>query len=396
MCFVGFTYAPIFGAAGLPLAGAMALPVSALYLLTLWFNRKGYFFLARLWIIASFNLGIAIFAVMLGEISGIHLGVLIVVCLAFLLFTSWRDALLVASIPALSFVGITWVQRVVEPFQKIEPTSGYWLRTLIGATTIALIAAILAYWRLRINRLEEEQRRLIRRRENLLSILSHDIRSPLTVTLATLDAMKSKVPMSAEKMERRLSLARESVIRIERLLGSIRSLLAAQSGKVEMRRDACVLEQLIAELCILYHDNLARKDLRLEVENKLQHSCKILGDPDLLVLSVFGNLLSNAIKFSPRGRSIHICLQLKDEGVCVTVKDEGLGISAELLPHLFSDEHPTTRKGTENEEGTGFGLPLAAEIVKLHGGTIVVESPVKSGEFPGAAFHVTLPEACVA
>ena len=103
------------------------------------------------------------------------------------------------------------------------------------------------------------------------------------------------------------------------------------------------------------------------------------------------NLLSNAMKYTPRGGRISILLKDKSithEGTSVKFCDNGVGIPEEKQRELFTAAEIESTPGTENEKGTGFGLKLCYELVKINGGTMTVES--REGE--GTCFTITLPE----
>ena len=112
-------------------------------------------------------------------------------------------------------------------------------------------------------------------------------------------------------------------------------------------------------------------------------------DKDLIDI-IIRNLLSNAVKYTPRGGRISILLKDKSivgEGIMLKICDNGIGIPESKQKEMFSEQEVESTPGTENEKGTGLGLKLCQELVKINNGTIAVES--KQGE--GTCFVITFP-----
>tara|TARA_Y100001935_G_scaffold238369_1_gene224760 strand:- start:101292 stop:101609 length:318 start_codon:yes stop_codon:yes gene_type:complete len=102
---------------------------------------------------------------------------------------------------------------------------------------------------------------------------------------------------------------------------------------------------------------------------------------------VIRNFVSNAIKFSPRDSIIELKSESNEKEWSLAVKDHGMGMSEEVLHNLFDPVHHPSKRGTNNEKGTGLGLRLVKKLVEMHNGRIVVSS--KEGE--EAIFKVVLP-----
>jgi signal transduction histidine kinase len=122
--------------------------------------------------------------------------------------------------------------------------------------------------------------------------------------------------------------------------------------------------------------------LRLELEEALP---LIDGDRDRLT-QVITNLVSNAVKYSPRGSDVTVASSVRDGAVHVTVTDRGFGIAASDLERIFEPYVRVGSSASRDIQGTGLGLPIAREIVRLHGGRMWV----KSVEGEGSRFHFTL------
>ena len=117
------------------------------------------------------------------------------------------------------------------------------------------------------------------------------------------------------------------------------------------------------------------------------------GDPAMAqgdaarLMQIVRNLVSNALKYSPRRSTVHVSLKRHDGLILLAVQDEGPGIPAEHMPHLFRPFSRLATKTTGGESSHGLGLSIAHDLVKLHGGRIVVDSPPGRG----ATFTIELP-----
>jgi signal transduction histidine kinase len=110
-------------------------------------------------------------------------------------------------------------------------------------------------------------------------------------------------------------------------------------------------------------------------------------DPNGL-LTIIRNLINNAIKFTARGGAVRFSASTLEDRVTLTVSDDGIGIASEELPNLFELSETISHRGTEGEKGTGLGLHLVRELVKINQGTISVEST----QAQGSVFSVVFPK----
>ncbi|MCY3021142.1 MAG: HAMP domain-containing sensor histidine kinase, partial [Planctomycetota bacterium] len=149
--------------------------------------------------------------------------------------------------------------------------------------------------------------------------------------------------------------------------------------------DRTSINQLLADLLRVYEQQYATTSIRI-VKTFDSRAPQVAGDPDQMQ-EVFLNLISNAWQAMPKGGTIEIITEQKDEWVAVTVRDSGIGIKKDDLKKIFDPFFTTKPLG----KGTGLGLPIASSIVTRCGGTIKVESE----EGQGATFVVRLPLAGV-
>jgi PAS domain S-box-containing protein len=226
---------------------------------------------------------------------------------------------------------------------------------------------------------EDALRRAVHARDELLGIVAHDVRTPLSGILLQLDLLQA-LPQ-AERGDDRLAAIRRQALRIDRLIEDLLDLARIDDGGLSIRNASTPAHEILVEA--------------LEAGRALGTSRAIalsLTAPDELpevwtdrerVLQVFENLIANAIKFTPPGGRVELGGKHDDGQVQFWVSDTGVGISAENLPHLF-DRFWQVNRG--DRRGAGLGLAIVKGIVASLGGRVWVESRPGAG----STFHFTL------
>ncbi|HYO72331.1 MAG TPA: PAS domain S-box protein [Archangium sp.] len=232
-------------------------------------------------------------------------------------------------------------------------------------------------------RLYQDSQQATHARDEVLAVVSHDLRNPLNVISLGATYLLKHLPQGAEgtSWRKQAELMRRSADRSVHLIQDLLEVAKIESGRltVEPRpQDACQLVEDAIEL----HRTLAEAR-RLWLERELETELpRVLADRGR-VLQVFSNLIGNALRYTPEGGSITVRARREGRFVRFFVSDTGKGIAPEHLPHLF--ERYWQAKGTR--EGAGLGLPIAKGIVEAHGGYILVESELEKG----STFSFTLP-----
>jgi signal transduction histidine kinase len=238
-----------------------------------------------------------------------------------------------------------------------------------------------------LNRLLNEKAQSLisadRRKDEFLSLLSHELRSPLSATSMAAQmlqnfsdsAQPAKLGQLINRQVSHMSRLVEDLLDVSRIG---RGLLSIEKKPLDMREVVDVaVEQLTAAL--------RRKKHRIEVSVP-PAPCVVDGDRTRLI-QVVGNLLANAIRYTPDGGDIKVVLQLHGTNLSVEVRDNGIGIPAELLPHLFDMYVQAERSSERQHGGLGLGLALVKSLVDIHHGTVSVSS---EGEGRGSAFKFIL------
>ena len=240
--------------------------------------------------------------------------------------------------------------------------------------------------RLEMEHLEAEKlRELDHARSRFFANVSHEFRTPLTLTLGPLDDLKAGLhgPLSAP-MAAQVDLARRNAARVLDLINQILDVARLEAGRTPLRAQPLDLGAFVEAVAQPFREGAARKAITFEVDGPAT-PVEVYADPGQFE-KVVANLLSNAVKFTPEGGTVRVTVAAADGAARVAVRDSGPGIPAADLPHVF-DRFYQVGGAEQTRLGTGIGLALANEVVDLHGGTLAVESE----EGFGSTFTVTLP-----
>jgi len=225
---------------------------------------------------------------------------------------------------------------------------------------------------------------LDRAKTEFFSNVSHEFRTPLTLMLGPLeDTLRQSETLPHDDRER-LELAHRNALRLLKLVNTLLDFSRIESGRAGDSYEAVDLGLLVTELASVFRSAIERAGLTLTVSAPTP-SAAVYVDREMWEKIVF-NLLSNALKFTFEGR-IDVALVERGGGIELSVSDTGSGIPAADLPHVFERFHRVRGARGRTIEGTGIGLALVQELVKLHGGNVTVESELERG----STFRVWLP-----
>ncbi|NMX64786.1 ATP-binding protein [Pseudomonas sp. WS 5079] len=232
--------------------------------------------------------------------------------------------------------------------------------------------------------LREQQ--AVRARDELVAVVSHDLRNPMTIISMLCGMMQKAFSSDGTHSSRRISSAidtmQQAAGRMNVLLEDLLDTSKIEAGRYTVRPVQLEVSQIFEEAYALLAPLALAKgvDLSFNAEPGLQ----INADPERL-FQVLSNLIGNAIKFTPRLGNIGISAMSNGEEIVFAVRDSGEGIAPEQLPHVF-DRYWT--KGENNPTGSGLGLYISQGIVQAHGGRIEAESELGRG----SEFRFTVPK----
>jgi PAS domain S-box-containing protein len=233
-------------------------------------------------------------------------------------------------------------------------------------------------------RLYQAEHAAVSTRDEVLSIVAHDLRNPLGRILMGTDLLLEISPDRDESERRQLEILRRAADGMNRLIQDLLEVTRIESGRgLTINSERYLVGPLLVDACEMFQHPAEEKGLRLECVPP-EEELSVRADRDRF-LQVMGNLIGNALKFTDEG-GITVRAERMGEGVRVSVSDTGPGIPEEDRVHLFERfwQARQARRG-----GAGLGLAISKGIVEAHGGRIWVESDVGHG----TTFYFTLPAA---
>ena len=268
----------------------------------------------------------------------------------------------------------------LNPF-RLWDTSYRGFLDLVAGQIAASIANAEAY--------EEERKRaeslaeLDRAKTAFFSNVSHEFRTPLTLMLGPVEDLLERSELSPEVTDQ-LEVVNRNGLRLLRLVNTLLDFSRIEAGRVRAVYQATDLASFTADLASVFRSTIERAGLRFTVD------CAPLGDAAYVDRDMWErivlNLLSNAFKFTFEGE-IGVTLRQTGHTAELRVRDTGSGIPAEEMPNLFKRFHRVENAGGRTHEGSGIGLALVQELVRLHGGWVSAESELGRG----TTFVVTVP-----
>jgi signal transduction histidine kinase len=235
-------------------------------------------------------------------------------------------------------------------------------------------------------RLYEEARRALAARDDLLAIVSHDLRNPLGSIVLNTAVLERLLPAGAcQEFRRLLRAVQRSAQRMNRLVGILLDARSLEAGVLGLELAEVPAARLVEEAVEASVDLAEARAVDLAAEPELDEVGPVRCDRER-VLQVFSNLLANAIRFSPAGATVSVGCDRGGGEVRFWVRDRGPGVAPELRERIF-ERHFQGHRGPGS--GLGLGLYIARGIVASHGGRIWCE-PAEGG---GASFVFTLPAA---
>jgi signal transduction histidine kinase len=242
---------------------------------------------------------------------------------------------------------------------------------------------------LKTSQLEEEN---LRMRENFVSIISHEMRSPLVAVEQYLEVMLSGCAGElSDKQREIISASRRRIAWLLSLVSEWLSMARIQDATLGEEPESVDIPAVLDKAIDLIRVQAEEKNIDL-VFALPEHISSIQGNEDTLV-HLFLNLYSNAIKYNRESGRISTTVSEERDSICISIRDTGIGIPEESLPYIFDEFFRVRRKGMEHalgmdQTGTGLGLAIVKKIVDMHHGYIHVESQLDVG----STFKVYLPK----
>ena len=214
-----------------------------------------------------------------------------------------------------------------------------------------------------------------RAKTTFFSNVSHEFRTPLTLMLSPVEELLSEKNHAPEN-RKLLDLVHRNGLRLQKLVNTLLDFSRIEAGRIQADYEPVDLGSITEDLASNFRSAMERAGLAFKID------CEKLPEPVYIDREMWEkivlNLLSNALKFTFAG-SVTVALRARDGQAELTVRDSGTGIPESELPHIFERFRRVAGAKGRTMEGTGIGLALVQELVKLHGGSIAVKSDVSKG-----------------
>ncbi|MEE8360017.1 MAG: ATP-binding protein, partial [Candidatus Omnitrophota bacterium] len=243
--------------------------------------------------------------------------------------------------------------------------------------------------RLLYNELEiknTELKKLDQLKSDFVSTVSHELRTPLSIIKEGINLILDEITGKInEKQNKYLSIARQNVDRLERIINDLLNISKIESGKMKLKKQSVFISELIKNVTDSFKPKLKETGIKFKL-NLPKKDVEIYVDPDR-IMQVFVNLIGNALKFTKEGH-IEISVEGKGQEIECAISDTGIGIAKEDLPRVFTKFRQFGRQDGPGERGTGLGLVISKGIIEMHKGNIWVDSTLGKG----TSFVFTIPK----
>ncbi|MDN6161986.1 MAG: HAMP domain-containing histidine kinase [Atopostipes sp.] len=222
----------------------------------------------------------------------------------------------------------------------------------------------------------EEERRIEQTKDELITNVSHDIRTPLTSIIGYLELVTEKRYHSSEELESYVGTAYQKSQQMKALVDDLFEYTSVHQANAPLNIIEFDMIQLLEQLAIDFLIEAENKNMKISILSK-EDKLMMQGDSEKLV-RVFSNLISNALKYGQGGKNIIVEVDKKNsEKVKITVKNDGKKIPNEAMGQIFERFYRAETSRTQELASTGLGLAIVKSIIELHAGKISVETTKK-------------------
>ncbi len=282
-------------------------------------------------------------------------------------------ALILASV--LGYHLLNPIQSLTEAAEKIKGGELSHRVDINGTGELAALGQV-------FNQMASAVEQTTERRKALTADIAHELRTPLSVQQAHLEALEDGIyGLTIEN----LRPIREQNRTLVRLVDDLRTLALADSGELTLERTRTDFTQLVERVIDHYNPKATEKGVEIQFSPP-EKSIMALIDPQRAE-QIITNLLSNALRHSPQGESIDVSLDVQGDQLALTIRDRGEGIPKEEIPFIFERFYKSNKTHYQEDRGTGLGLSISLKLAQAHGGTI----QARNHPHRGAVFQLNLP-----
>jgi two-component system phosphate regulon sensor histidine kinase PhoR len=222
-------------------------------------------------------------------------------------------------------------------------------------------------------------------RDQFVDTATHELRTPLANIKAYAETLALADVIDVEQQKQFLNTINSEASRLARFVDDLLSVSSMELGSMSLNKQVTELGRMLNEVLAKIRPQVAEKELELDVVLPEK-----MPEPEIdkdKIAAVLVNLLGNAVKYTPSGGRVSFRVNISDRQIEISIEDTGVGIAEHELPKVFDKFFRSQDPRVQEQTGTGLGLALAQEVVRLHGGKITVESEINKG----STFSVLLP-----
>lgn len=234
-----------------------------------------------------------------------------------------------------------------------------------------------------IRNLMDKERESERTKNELITNVAHDLRTPLTSIIGYLELLSAKKEMPQDMQQKYIDIAYTKAKRLEKLIEDLFGFTKLNYGKISMHVAKVDIIKLLSQLLEEFYPSFADKNLSYELQSNMP--AKVIMADGNLMARLFDNLINNAIKYGAEGKRILVKVHADSSTIRISVTNYGYVIPENELALIFDKFYRVEQSRSTHTGGTGLGLAIAKNIVDMHGGTIHVKSDLN-----GTVFTVTL------
>ena len=275
--------------------------------------------------------------------------------------------------------GIRYLGRISDAVQSISQGNLNTEVDVTGDDEFSAMAANLNKMSSDIRKLMDKEREAERTKNELITNVAHDLRTPLTSIIGYLELLAGNTQIPQEMQHKYIEIAYSKAKRLEKLIEDLFGFTKLNYGKIAMHIGQIDIVKLLEQLLEEAYPNFEEKNLSYDLQSNVP--AKIISADGNLLARLFDNLIGNAIKYGADGKRVLVKIHGEEDTVTVSVTNFGRVIPADELPLLFNKFYRVEQSRSATTGGTGLGLAIAKEIVDMHGGTIRVASDLNGTVF---------------
>ena len=274
---------------------------------------------------------------------------------------------------------IRYISKISEAVKNISEGDLNTAIDVIGDDEFSGMAANLNHMAADIKQLMEKERESERTKNELITNVAHDLRTPLTSIIGYLELLAGNQQVPADMQHKYIEIAYGKSRRLQKLIEDLFGFTKLNCGKIAMHVGQIDIVKLLGQLVEEAYPNFVEKGLSYDLQSNVP--AKIINADGNLLARLFDNLIGNAIKYGADGKRVLVKIHAEGETVTVSVTNYGYVIPADELPLIFNKFYRVEQSRSSSTGGTGLGLAIAKEIVDMHGGTISVASDLNGTVF---------------